>query len=78
MNLIDEQYGPPLAQPELILRLLDHLSHFIGGRAGGGQRDKTSCPLLFTAAGNDVSQSGLKHNTLHTKSFDLNTGCALF
>lgn len=60
MNFINEHDGLPLAQSELILGLLDHLSDVIGGRAGGRQTDKTSRSLLFTGAGNYVSQSGLK------------------
>ncbi len=69
VNFINEQDGLPLAQSELILRLLDHLSDFVGGRAGGRQSDKTSSSLLFTGGGNYVSQSGLKDNKTHTKSF---------
>lgn len=67
VNFINEQDGLPLAQPQLILRLLDHLTDFIGGRTGGGQSDKTSRSLLFTGAGNYVSQSGLKDDKTHTK-----------
>ena len=60
MNFIDEHDGLPLAQSELVLRLLDHLSDVIGGRAGGRQSDETSRSFLFARAGNYVSQSGLK------------------
>lgn len=54
VNFIDEQDGLPLAESELILRLLDHLSDFTGGRAGGRQSYKARRSLLLTAAGNDV------------------------
>lgn len=60
VNFIDEHDGLPLAQPQLVLRLLDHLSDVVGGRAGGRQRDEPGRPFLFTGAGDDVSQSGLK------------------
>ena len=60
MDLIDKQDGFPLAETELVLGLLDDLAHLTGGRAGGGQFDKAGCALLFTGAGNDVSESGLK------------------
>lgn len=35
VNFVDEQDGLPLAQPELILRLFDHLPDVTGGGAGG-------------------------------------------
>lgn len=54
VNFINEQDGLPLAQPELILRLLDHLSDFVGGGAGCRQGDETSRAVLFAAAGNYV------------------------
>lgn len=63
VDFIDEQDGFPLAQPQLILRLFNHLSHIIGGGTCGGHGDKTSRALLFTFAGNYVSQCGLKRNT---------------
>lgn len=55
VNFVNEQDRIPLAQSELILRLLDHLSDFIGGRAGGGQGDKTGRAIPFAGAGNYVS-----------------------
>lgn len=55
VNFINEQDGLSFAQSELILRLLDHLTDVIGGRAGGRQRDKTSGSLLLTGASNYVS-----------------------
>lgn len=63
VNFIDEQDRLPLAQPELILRLFDHLSDFTGGCAGSRQGDKTSRAILFAGAGNYVSQGGLKKKT---------------
>lgn len=62
VDFIDEQDGLPLAQSQLILRLLDHLSDVVGGSAGGRQSDETSRSLLFAGTGNDVSQSGLKED----------------
>lgn len=59
VNFINEQDGLPLAQPELILCLLDHLSDFIGGCAGGRQGHKTSRALLFTGTSDYVCESGL-------------------
>lgn len=55
VNFIDEHDRLPLAQPELILRLFDHLSDLIGGCAGSRQSDKTSCAILSAGAGNYVS-----------------------
>lgn len=65
VNFIDEQDGFPLAQPELILCLFYHLSHIIGGGTRGGHGDKTSRALLFTFAGNYVSQRGLKTKPIY-------------
>lgn len=63
MNFINEQDGPPLAQSELILCLLDNLTNIINGCAGGREGYETSCPLLFTGAGDYVGESGLKKYT---------------
>lgn len=54
VNFIDEQDGLPLAQSELVLRLLYHFPDLIGGCTGGGQSYKASRPLPLTGAGNDV------------------------
>lgn len=54
VDFINEQNGLPLAQPELVLSLLDHLSDIVGGRAGGRQSDKTGSSALFAGAGNYV------------------------
>lgn len=62
MNFINEQDGLPLAQSQLVLRLLDHLSHLTGGRAGRRQRDEASRAVLFTGAGDNVRKGGLKDN----------------
>lgn len=59
MYLIDEQYGFPLAESELVLRLFDHLSHLTGRRAGGWESHEACRAFLFTGAGNDVGQSRL-------------------
>lgn len=60
MNLVDEQDGPPLAEPQLVLRLLDHLSHLAGRRAGGRQSHEARRALPFTRAGDNVGQSRLR------------------
>lgn len=55
VDFIDEQDRLPLAQPQLILRLFDHLSDFAGGRAGSRQGDETSRAILPAGAGDYVS-----------------------
>lgn len=59
VNFINEQDCPPPAEPEVILRLFDHFSDFVGGRTGGRQCDKTSRSFLFTRAGNYVGKGRL-------------------
>lgn len=59
MDLVDEHDGFPLAESELVLRLLDHLSHLVGRRAGGREGHEACRAFLFTGAGNDVGQSRL-------------------
>lgn len=54
MDLINEKNGFPLEETELILGLLDDLSHLIGGRAGGRERHKACRATLFTGAGNNM------------------------
>jgi len=60
VDLVDEHDGSPLAQPDLVLRLLDDFSHVADGRAGGRQGNEASPPLPFALVGDDVSQSGLE------------------
>ena len=67
VNFIDEHDGLPLEQSQLVLRLLDHLSHLIGGSAGRRQTDESSRAILFTGAGNYVSQCGLKDRITYTE-----------
>lgn len=59
MDLIDEKNGFPLKEAELILGLLDDLSHLTSGRTGGREGHKARCTTLFTGAGNNMSQGGL-------------------
>ena len=59
MDLVYEHDGSPLAQPQFVLRLLDHLSHVTGRRAGGRELHKAHRSLLLALAGYDVSESGL-------------------
>ena len=59
VDLVYEHDGSPLAQPQFVLRLLDHLSHVTGRRAGGWELHKAHRSLLLALAGYDVSESGL-------------------
>lgn len=60
MYLIDEQDGFPLAESELVLRLLYHLSHLTCWRAGGWEGHEAYRAFLFTGTGNDVGQGCLQ------------------